>query len=233
VIVDADLTGADALVVAAESNDDDLIQKILSGYDLHTENANELFGPEFSNLPPKHHRRHAIRQQLKSGVHGTNYGAAARTLAVTFGWRVAVAERFQTNWFRKHPGVKDWHFRVQADLRLHRRVSNKFGYRIIYFDRLDSLFTQALAWIPQSTVAEVCFRGALHIENSFPFIQMLLQVHDSLVFQIPSHRFEPGTIEAIRKTLSSISVPYPNPLFIPWKLSASTVSWGDCEEIKS
>jgi len=230
-MIDADLTGADALVVAAESNDQLLIDQILSGYDLHTENANELFGPEFSGLPLKHPRRHTIRQQLKSGVHGTNYGAAARTLAVTFGWRVAMAERFQLNWFRKHPGIRDWHHRVQADLKAKRSVSNKFGYRIIYFDRLDSLFTQALAWIPQGTVAEVCFRGALNLEQTCPWVEMLLQVHDSLVFQIPSHRFDPRTLDVIRRALD-IPVPYPTPLHIPWKISASSISWGDCEEVK-
>ena len=58
---------------------------------------------------------------------------------------------------------------------------------------LTRCFTEALAWVPQLTVAEVSFRGGLALEARYPWIEMLLQVHDSIVFQVPQehdHRLE-------------------------------------------
>lgn len=231
VMIDADLSGADALVVAKESNDPALIEAIRTGYDLHSENAADMLGSQFTSLGKESHERHVIRQQFKSAVHGTNYGAAARTLATTFGWTTSFAEAFQSRWFKRHPGVRDWHKRTEGNLFSKRSVSNAFGYRIIYFDRIDSLFSQALAWVPQSTVAEVCFRGALRLEEVCPWVEMLIQVHDSLVFQIPKAYFHESRLREIHSALH-VPVPYPDPLVIPWKLSASQSSWGECREIE-
>jgi DNA polymerase I len=225
-IFDCDLSGADALVVAAESGDRGLISAIRSGYDLHTENATEIFGEQFTKAPPS--ERAAIRQQCKSAVHGTNYGASAFTLARTFGWPVARTERFQQNWFRKHPGVREWHRRVERQLAESRTIRNAFGYRIIYFDRVESCFTNALAWIPQSTVAECCFRGALQLEARVERVEMLLQVHDSIVFQIPTKDIRESLLRGLTKHLE-VPIPYKEPLIIPWKISKSEKSWGDCE----
>lgn len=225
-IFDADLSGADAQVVAAEGNDQWLINAIVSGYDLHSENATEILGEAFTKLTGP--ARRAVRQAFKSGVHGTHYGASPKTLVSNLGFDVPMWTRFQSNWFRKHPGVKDWQNRVSRNLSTNRTISNAFGYRIIFFDRIDSIYPEALAWAPQSTVAEVCFRGALQLKDRCPWVEILLQVHDSLVFQVPFHRSD--CIPAIRSALP-VPVPYPDPLLIPWGLKSSTVSWGDCKEV--
>src|SRR5262245_8905619 len=227
IIFDADLAGADAQIVAAEAEDDDLLRAFKEGLDVHDKNATDLWGARYATL--EGHARYAKRKECKSAVHATNYGAAARTVALSQGWSVHEAEDFQRRWFALHPGVLAWHERVTHNLRATRTASNRFGYRIIYFDRIDSLLPEALAWIPQSTVATTCFRGALQLEARIPSVQLLLQVHDSLVFQIPtrdSHR-----TEEIRQALSN-PTPYPKPLTIDWKLSRSPVSWGDCEEVE-
>jgi len=227
ILFDADLAGADAQVVAAEAEDTDLLKAFSEGLDIHVKNATDLWGKAFTSLEGA--ARKARRQQCKQAVHGTNYGAAARTLANILGWSVHEAEEFQRRWFSLHPGVRAWHDRVESDLRTTRTARNAFNYRIIYFDRIDALLPQALAWIPQSTVALTCFRGALQLDKTFPTAELLLQVHDSLVFQIPerdSHR----TTE-IRKTLTN-PIPYSTPLVIDWKLSKSNVSWGECENVQ-
>ena len=230
-MIEADLSGADALVVAREAGDEELENDIVSGIDLHSKNARDLFGAEFSLLDEKDPRRYALRQQTKQGVHATNYGAIARTLAIILGWTTARADTFQLNWFRRHPGIYEWHRRTERQLSKDRTITNAFGYRIIYFDRLDALLGQALAWVPQSTVAETCFRGALRLEAMCPYVDLRLQVHDSLIFQVPFAAF-PHYIPQIKKALHN-PIPYPNrPLIIPWKLKASARSWGDMEEIK-
>lgn len=232
ILIEADLSGADALVVAREAKDFELEQDIVSGIDLHSKNAEDIFGLEFTSLAKGTPQRYQLRQQVKQGVHATNYGAVARTLAVILGWSISRADTFQTRWFSRHPGIYDWHRRTERQLSKDRTIRNAFGYRIIYFDRLDGLLGQALAWVPQSTVAETCFQGALRVEEQCPWADLRLQVHDSLLIQVKRNIF-PDCIEELNKALRN-PVPYkPIELVIPWKLKASPRSWGDMEEINA
>jgi DNA polymerase I len=246
-VFDVDLAGADAQVVAYEAEDLDLIEAFKKGLDVHSKNAEDMWGTKFTQLAgtkdngPKSKKR----KECKQGVHATNYGGGPRTLAKVLGWTVREAEDFQRRWFSLHPGIKkNFHQRVESSLRSSRMVTNRFGNRRVYFDRIDSCFTEALAWIPQSTVAEVSFRGGLQLLErtgstygprgnllSFGWVEMLLQVHDSLVFQVRSsneHR-----LEEIRSHLR-YPIPYetPHELTIQWGIARSRVSWGDCEEVR-
>jgi DNA polymerase-1 len=230
-IFDVDLAGADAQVVAYEAEDLDLIDAFRKGLDVHSKNAEDLWGSAFTQLAGDKHNgpKSKRRTQTKIAVHATNYGGSARTIAKVLGWTVREAEGFQRRWFSLHPGVKtNFHGRIESDLQRTRMVVNRFGNRRVYFDRIDSVFTEALAWVPQSTVAEVSFRGGLALESTFPFVEMLLQVHDSLVFQVPSeheHRIEEF------KTALAYPIPYAVPLTIQWGVARSRVSWGDCEGV--
>lgn len=170
------------------------------------------------------------RNNVISITGNTNYGGKPMTMTRNplIAWPLNESEAFQRKWFGLHPGILEWHKRKQHELQTSRTAHNAFGYRIIYFDRLDGLLPQALAWTPQSTVAEVTFRGALQLKRECPWVEMLLQVHDSLVFQVPFHRSE--EYAKIRAGLR-ISVPYADPLIIPWGLKSSPTSWGDVEKV--
>jgi DNA polymerase-1 len=230
IICDVDLSGADAQVVAWEAEDADLKSAFRNGLDVHNHNGEAMYGKSYNPKAPGKIKP-TVRDELKSGVHGTNYGASARTLAITFGWRIAEAEAFQQRWFQLHPGIKEWHRRVERDLQLRRMVSNKFGNRIIYFDRADNLLPKGLAWIPQSTVAGVTGRAALNLRAKLPWAEILLQVHDSIIFQVPTHRFTAASFREVRDVLT-VPIPYPDPLTIPWGLAASAESWGDVKKYK-
>ncbi len=233
VIFDCDLSGADAQVVAWDAEDEELKDAFRRGEKIHVKNLEAMYDREFDPVldrKPQKGARYSAYDELKRSIHATNYGASARTLAITLGWKVKQAEQFQHRWFQLHPAIRRWHLRVEKDLQISRSVSNKFGYRIQYFDRVTNLFTKALAWIPQSTVGIVCSKGGVQVHKNLPWVEPLLQVHDSLVFQIPIHRCEPKSIDLIRAHLH-VPVPYPDPLIIPWGASASLVSWGDCREI--
>lgn len=236
VIIDADLAGADAAVVAWEANDRLLMQFFREGKSIHIQNGHDLMGAEF-DLAPGHHKdmgtpKGRLYDQLKRFVHATNYLGSAYNLALNpaVGWRKDLCEARQRRWLDElHPGIREWHLRTAHSIYSSRRIYNKFGYRIVYFDRADTVLPQAVAWGPQSTVAEVCFRGALQLRRSLPWIEFLLQVHDSIVFQIPSHRWgEASTLDLLQRHLT-IPVPYPDPLIIKWGIAGSTKSWGDCK----
>lgn len=235
-IVDVDLSGADAQVVAWEADDTKLKEAFRAGKSVHLMNGEDLLGDKFT-LASGHHKspgtpKGKLYDGLKRFVHGTNYLGSAKTLSETpaIGWPIADCIRYQRRWLDElHPGIRGWHKRVSHDLNTSRSVRNRFGYRIVYFDRIDSVLSQAVAWGPQSTVAEVCFRGGLQLRKSLPWVELLLQVHDSLVFQIPNHRAgEASSLDSIKRHLEVV-VPYPDPLVIPWGIASSDKSWGDCK----
>lgn len=239
IMYEADLKGADAQVVAWEAEDDDLKTAFRSGIDVHAKNAEDMWGTEFTKL--QGHARDAKRQALKATVHGCNYGCSPRTTAIQRGWLVHEAERFHNRWFDLHPGIKTWHERIKNCLAKDRTIRNAFGFRRVFFDRIDSCFTEALAWIPQSTVALNTYHGALQLEARFwphhlkeDFYPtspegLILQTHDSINFQFPLSTV-PQTSE-IHLALR-VETPYPDPLYIPWDLKRSTKSWGEMEKVK-
>lgn len=225
VMLSHDLERADLYVVVWEAEDDELKQMLAEGVNIHVENAKTIFGgnPQPSKLANSPYHR------AKQGVHATNYGCKARTLAAELGITVHEAERFISRWLEAHPGIKEWHLRIEQSLQRTRSVSNKLGFRIRFFDRIDNLLPEALAWIPQSTVALVINAGWHNVEANLPWVQTLMQVHDELVNQIPktmmNKRYE------IREQML-IPIPYDEPLIIPIGIAASEKSWGDCEEIE-
>jgi DNA polymerase-1 len=229
-LFDCDLSGADAQVVAWEADDADMKEAFRNGLDVHSANGRAVWGDAFKPKEKRKGARYEMRDEMKRAVHGTNYGASARTIAITLGWTIREAENFQSAWFKARPGIKEWHRRTERLLQTRRKAINAFGYDITYFDRVDALLPEALAWVPQSTVGLVTSRGAVRLDAELPWVEILLQVHDSVVFQIPNHLVTPANMGRVRECLHS-QVPYPDPLTIPWDLSASRKSWGACKKL--
>jgi DNA polymerase-1 len=228
ILIDCDLSGADAQVVAWEADEKELKDAFRAGLNVHNYNGQAVWGDAYvPNAKRVATRAWTMRDEIKRATHGTNYGASARTLAGTLGWTIREAEEFQAKWFSTRPGIKRWHERTEFELQTTRTISNAFGYRIVYFDRVDGLLPEALAWKPQSTIGIVCAQGGTQVYKNLPWVEFLLQVHDSLVFQIPFHKFTPSNLAIIKDHLD-VEVPYPDPLHVPWELSASDKNWAEC-----
>lgn len=225
-IFDVDLAGADAQIVAWEADDEKLKEIFRKRIKVHAENAKDLFGA----LAGPDGKREPYYTMAKKGVHLTNYGGKPPRLAKALGISIQDAERFQARWFQIHPGIREWHRRTAALLQTKREVRNAFGYRRFYFDRIESILPEALAWVPQSSIAHVSEAGLVKVAEQFKngTLQLLLQVHDSLVGQAPTilwPSLKPQLLQAL-----TITVPYPDPLIIPYGLKTSTRSWGDCAD---
>jgi uracil-DNA glycosylase family 4 len=192
--------------------------------------------------PRKHKREFA-----KVFCHATDYLGKSRTVAAATGRTVAETERAQKIYLGRYSGIKKWQDRIIEEVRKKRYVENKFGYRWYIFDRIDdSVMPEAVAWIPQSTVSIVInriwmnlYQGVpesewdfsldkmLHLFHNSPWgIEVLLQVHDSLAGQFPTHMKE--TCLGKIMELSKIVVPYDDPLIIPTGIGTSEASWGEC-----
>lgn len=227
-IIDCDLSGADAQVVAWEAGDEELKAAFKAGLKIHVKNATDMLGDEFTKLEKDSPAYNRIYASMKAFVHGVNYGESDRTLAITQGWPIFQASQRKTKWFRLHPAIPAWHRRVMHNLDKHHKVVNPFGFHMVYFDRPDAVFTKALAWVPQSTVANSCTRGLLQVAERLPWVEVLIQVHDSGVMQFPKAR--QSELLLIRDALLN-QVPYRDPLTIPWGVAISDRSWGDCQKM--
>lgn len=212
---DCDLPRADLQIVVWEADDADLKQKLAEGLDIHYENAKDVFG---TTEPTK-----VQREKAKKFVHLTNYGGKARTCAIGVGVTVHEADMAQRRWFAAHPGILAWHKRVEADL-MRRVVSNVFGYKMTFFDRVEGLLPEALAWIPQSTIA--IYASLLHMAfEQIDDVEVQMQCYDSLAGIYPTDDEDRVLLEM--DSARQIVIPYADPLIIPLGLSRSTVSWGD------
>jgi DNA polymerase I-like protein with 3'-5' exonuclease and polymerase domains len=137
------------------------------------------------------------------------------------------AEKTQRWYFSRFPKIKEWQERFKGELQSRRYVQNIFGYRRYYFNKItEDTMREAIAWLPQSTVALYINRIWMNIYKRYPHIWILLQVHDSLVGQFPSFRKE----ECLKQLneAGQIVLPYADPLVIPVGIKTSDVSWGDC-----
>ena len=232
---DMDLDRADLQIVVREAGEPEWIAAMTQGVDMHLMNAfmiaKKSMPPldELVETHPKYldHRiplKHA-REFAKVFCHASNYGGGAKTVAAHTGRTVHEIDQAQKAWFAAHPGIHAWHQRTFEQINKYRYVENKWGYRWYIFDRLEALLPEALAWVPQSTVGILINRIWTSFYENIPEVQVLLQVHDSLAGQFPTHRT--STIIPLMEKFSRIEIPYEVPLIIPTGVKTSTVSWGD------
>jgi DNA polymerase I-like protein with 3'-5' exonuclease and polymerase domains/uracil-DNA glycosylase len=233
---DGDLDRADLQVVVWEAEDEGMKKALRAGVDMHLHSARDVYNlpisddemleshPNYRDVKARYYKQ---RQNTRQVVHATNYGGGARTVALNFGLTVHEVEKFQARWFQVHPGIKKRNDSIVEQLNRRRYVENRFGYRAYFFDRIESIVPEAIAWGPQSTVAHYINMIWLSIYEKLPETQVLLQVHDSLAGQMPTH-LRDTQLTAMREIAGSIVVPYDDPLVIPFRIKTSPLSWGDC-----
>jgi len=220
---DIDLSSADLRIVVWEADEPEMKALLKAGLDPYTEIAKEFYHDQ--SITKKDPRR----QTFKSFAHGTNYLGTAEGLAGRLGMLVKDAERTQKWYFERFPKIKLWQESLKDQVYKRRMVQNVFGYRCYFFDRIEgTVFNQAAAWIPQSTVACLINRAYVKIHETLKDVEILLQVHDSLAGQYPTHLGE--WMEKQIVAAAEIELPYSgDPLIIPIGIKTSTKSWGDCE----
>lgn len=227
-IFDTDLSKADLRIVVWEADEREMKAMLREGRDPYVEAAREFYRDPSIKKTRADGSEDPRYRTFKSFAHGTHYLGTPHGLAQRLGLTVRDAERTQQWYFGKYPAIRRWQEDFKARVAARRYVENIFGYRRYYFGRPDdAMFREAIAWLPQSTVALYINRIWMRIYQEYPSIWILLQVHDSLVGQFPTHRREEclGHIQAA----GQIVLPYEDPLVIPMGIKCSERSWGDCQ----
>lgn len=101
-IMEADFSQLEVIYLAHITKDVQLIADILSGMDMHTVRAAELFG-----IPEKAVTKEQ-RRTAKAFSFMLQYGAGARHMAERTGHKVAIAEQFIHNYYSRYPQVRKW-----------------------------------------------------------------------------------------------------------------------------
>jgi len=224
VLINADLSQAEARVVAYLANETRLIRVFEGGGDIHRKNAANIFGC------PEEEVTDEQRQLAKRVVHASNYGMGPRTFAKQIGCSEAEAKRLLNRYFATYPGIRNWHVAVADELRRKRQLTNPFGRKRVFFGRWgDSLTKEGLAFVPQSTVADIVNEAIIELDRAGYMV--LLQVHDSLVVQVRTEALEEG-VDRIRKALTKPIEINGRVLTIPVDVKVGK-NWEDMEKWKS
>jgi DNA polymerase I-like protein with 3'-5' exonuclease and polymerase domains/uracil-DNA glycosylase len=218
---DIDLDSADLRIVAAESDCKWLKAQLAAGKKPYVEVAKEYYNDQSIT---KSHKSYPV---FKALCHGTHYLGTPQGMAGKIGLLVHEVERIQKWYFGLCPEIREWHEEIKKQVSGRRYITNIFGYRYNFFDKIEgNIFNEAVAWIPQSTVGQIINRAYVNIHNNLPEAEVLLQVHDSLAGQYPSHL---GWVKDRIMEEARIILPYPEPLIVPVGIKTSAKSWGDCK----
>lgn len=219
---DIDLSSADLRIVTWESDCREMKAMLKEGKNPYVEIAKEYY------RDPTITKKHPRYRDFKSLAHGTHYLGTPKGLADRIGLSVHDCDTVQKWYFGKFPEIKRWQDDFKDQVVKRRYVENCFGYRCYVFDRIEgTIFNQMVAWLPQSTVACLINRAYVAIDEQLPEVEVLLQVHDSLAGQFPSH-LKDWALKRIVE-LAEIPLPYADPCTIPVGVKFSDKSWGDCE----
>jgi DNA polymerase I-like protein with 3'-5' exonuclease and polymerase domains len=233
---DMDLDRADLHVFVWEIEDElykELLRKGVDAHLFHVYLLDDKEPPPLDELVEGHpkypdHRgpRKHKREFSKVFCHATDYVGSAKTVAEHTNRTIHEVDKARRKYLSAHPKIEPYWESVKQQLQKRRYVENKFGYRWYVFDRLADLLPEVVAWIPQSTVGCTINRTWLNLHDHLPEVQTLLQVHDSLAGQFPTH-LRDWCIKRIREE-AQIVIPYDDPLIIPVGIKTSEKSWGEC-----
>lgn len=136
-------------------------------------------------------RSMTLRQCGKKSNHGLNYDEGPNTFALTNEIEIGEAKKIITMYHEGYPSIRKWYDHIQRQLKASRTLENCFGRRVKFMGEWGTdLWKSSYSMIPQSTVVDSLNSGMVKVYND-PLlareynIDILAQVHDSILVQIP------------------------------------------------
>lgn len=201
--------------------------------DLHTEVA-KMYRPDLAwNSAPDRtiadqiaYRTFSYRDLAKRLGHGTNYIGTPATMAKHSKVDKHIIVEFQKNYFDGFPCIKEWHKWTINQLYKEGQLTTPFGRRRYFFDRPSDPAThrKAVAYSPQAMTADEIDLGLLALWRELSEIHLLVQVHDSILFQYPAHledKIVPRALEILQNA-ATLDLPFNYKFSVP---SEAKVGW--------
>jgi len=203
-----DLSQIENRIVAYVGGVIEQIKAFERGVDLHRLTASIIFNKPYQEIltedgsSPLGDGRQSERYWGKKGNHATNYDVQYRTFALKNEMSETDAKNVLERIHRGYPQIRGgYHVTIQNMLLKDRYVTNLFGRKRLFLGPIKehyphitkyavaNTYREAYAQLPQSTTADkINEQGLEYIyynPDLFGPVELLAQIHDSVVFQIP------------------------------------------------
>jgi DNA polymerase I-like protein with 3'-5' exonuclease and polymerase domains len=113
-----------------------------------------------------------------------------REMAMHLKIETKIMEEFQDVYFGQFPGIRTYHTNTAREVQTRGFLVNPFGRRRHFLGRLwdNSTIKEAVAFLPQSFVADYLNTGLFAVWRANLPLELLLQIHDAILFQFSDER---------------------------------------------
>jgi DNA polymerase I len=191
--------------------------------DIHAMTASEMFGVPIEGMPSE------VRRRAKAINFGIIYGISAFGLANQLSIARNEAGDYIKKYFERFPGIRDYMEATKKIARANGYVTTLFG-RKCHYPRINASNPSERAFNEraainaplQGTAADIIRRAMVRMDDALTkaglSAQMLLTVHDELVFEAPNDE-----VEATLPVVAKVMVDAPEPavrLHVPLRVDA-------------
>ncbi|XHC00054.1 DNA polymerase I [Nitratireductor sp. ac15] len=211
-LISADYSQIELRVLAHVADIPQLKKAFADGLDIHAMTASEMFDVPVEGMPPE------VRRRAKAINFGIIYGISAFGLANQLGIPREEASAYIKRYFERFPGIRDYMDSTKAKARECGYVETIFGRRAHYPEirssnpQLRAFNERAAINAPiQGSAADIIRRAMARMEDALADagledVQMLLQVHDELIFEAPESKVEKA-IPVICEVMENAALP--------------------------
>ena len=210
-LVSADYSQIELRLLAEIADIPVLKQAFRDGLDIHAMTASEMFGVPIKDMPAE------VRRRAKAINFGIIYGISAFGLANQLGIAREEASAYIKKYFERFPGIRAYMDATRDFCRAHGYVETLFGRKCHYPDIKASnasvrSFNERAAINArlQGTAADIIRRAMIRMEDALAekklSAQMLLQVHDELIFEVPDEEVA-ATLPVVQHVMQDAPFP--------------------------
>jgi len=213
-LISADYSQIELRLVAHVANIKAMKEAFKEGSDIHAATASQMFGVPMKDMTPE------LRRRAKAINFGIIYGISGFGLARNLGIERSEAQAFINAYFAKFPEIRDYMDRAKDEAKTHGYVMTPFGRRCWVPGIADKngavrsfAERQAINAPIQGGAADIIKRAMVQLPAALKSAKlkadMLLQVHDELIFEVPDAEVE-ATIKVVKKIMEGaahLSVP--------------------------
>ncbi len=210
-LVSADYSQIELRLLAEIADIPPLQQAFREGFDIHAMTASEMFGVPVKGMPAE------VRRRAKAINFGIIYGISAFGLANQLAIPREEAAAYIKKYFERFPGIRAYMDETRESCRRNGYVTTLFGRKCHYPDIVNSnpsirAFNERAAINArlQGTAADIIRRAMIRMEAALAkarlSAQMLLQVHDELVFEVPEEEVA-RTLPVIKRVMEDAPLP--------------------------
>jgi DNA polymerase-1 len=190
-LISVDYSQIELRLVAHVAGEQSMIEAFKDGIDIHARTASEVFGIPLDQMDAE------TRRRAKAINFGIIYGISAFGLARQLSIPQGEARDYIAAYFDNFPGIRDYMERIKTEAREDGFVETLFGRRIHITGMVGGNAAhrgfaerQAINAPIQGSAADIIKRAMIRIPPALKAAgikaDMLLQVHDELIFEAPA-----------------------------------------------